>query len=290
VQMIRMLLSTVAAAALLGMPHVFAPGVVSGPADDGTPTFTPDGATLYFTRSGPSGSGTILVSHRTASGWSEPKTASFSGTWNDQHPAISPDGNQMVFVSTRPAPSQSVRAARIWSMTRTPWGWSAPVPLPETVNIGRAIFAPSVAADGTIYFLSITKQGSGRRFQLYRSRVAHGRYERAQRLSFSSPATADVDPEIAPDQSYLVFASSGRRAGDDHEHLYVVRRAGEGWGRVEPLRYVGDNAKGPSNDNEPRIARGGNALYFSSDRLGAGDSNVWVAPFSAKRAARASSY
>ena len=32
-------------------PQVFAPGVVSGPANDGSPTFSPDGNTIFFTRS-----------------------------------------------------------------------------------------------------------------------------------------------------------------------------------------------------------------------------------------------
>ena len=32
-------------------PEIFGPGVISGPENDGSPTFSPDGQTLYFTRS-----------------------------------------------------------------------------------------------------------------------------------------------------------------------------------------------------------------------------------------------
>ena len=293
--MLRLLPAAIAAIALLGAgaaaqplaaPAIFAPGIISGPANDGTPTFTPDGKTLYFTRSG-SGAGTILVSHLENGAWSKPEIAPFSGVWNDQHPAISPDGSQLVFVSTRPVPHRTDRVAHLWMMTRTGSAWSTPVHLPSAVNIGRAIFAPSIAADGTIYFLSISKNGTQRVFQLYRSRYANGSYEQAEPLAFSTSQTADVDPEIAPDQSYLVFASSGRRAGDTNEHLYIVRRNGNGWGEAATLRYPGDDAA--SNDNEPRISRDGKSLYFSSDRTAGrksepwdnGNANVWIAPFSA---------
>jgi hypothetical protein len=32
-------------------PWIFAPGVISGPLDDASPAFTPDGRTVYFVRS-----------------------------------------------------------------------------------------------------------------------------------------------------------------------------------------------------------------------------------------------
>jgi Tol biopolymer transport system component len=133
------------------------------------------------------------------------------------------------------------------------------------VNIGPRIFKPSVAADGTIYFLSI---GPKRTFVLYRSAYVSGSYRQAERLPFSTEATADVDPEIAPDQSFLVFASSGRRGKDDtKEHLYIVFNHRGTWGDVMPLRYAGDDDNGSSNDNEPDLAPDGRTLYFSSDRV-----------------------
>lgn len=241
-------------------PAIFAPGIISGPANDGSPTFTPDGKTLLFTRSG-ARAGVILESHLTGGTWSAPQIASFSGQWNDQHPSMAPDGSYLVFVSTRPVPGITKRVAHVWRVDRTPGGWSTPVHLPAEVNIGPLIFAPSVAADGTIYFLSI---GEGRTFQLYRSRRAGDTYQTAEKLSFSSTKTADVDPEIAPDQSFMVFASSGRRSGDTNEHLYVVRNSGGAWGKVQPLHYDGEDAS--SNDNEPNIGPGGQTLYFASDR------------------------
>jgi hypothetical protein len=137
------------------------------------------------------------------------------------------------------------------------------VHLPETVNIGPRTFAPSIAADNSIYFLEIAEPG---KMQLYRARWADGRYQTAEALPFSRPATADVDPEIAPDQSLLIFASAGRRANDNKEHLYIVFNHDGTWGDAMPLRYGGDDANGWSTDNEPNLAPDGHTLYFSSDR------------------------
>lgn len=241
---------------------IFAPGVISGPANDGSPTFTPDGKTLFFTRSG-SGAGTILESHLVDGSWSAPQIAPFSGAWNDQHPTMAPDGSYLVFVSTRPVAGIAQRVAHLWRVDRRGDGWSEPVHLPAEVNLGPRIFAPSVASDGTIYFLSI---GDHRTFQLYSARRAGDGYAPARKLPFSSPATADVDPEIAPDQSFMVFASSGRRPGNSNERLYLTRRQGTTWSAPVALRYDGDDDNGGSNDNEPNIAPDGRTLYFASDR------------------------
>ena len=52
-----------AAAETPAAPEIFAPGVVSGPSNDADATFTPDGATLVFSRDG-----AIMLSTRTPAG------------------------------------------------------------------------------------------------------------------------------------------------------------------------------------------------------------------------------
>lgn len=72
-------------------PQVFAPGIVSAAANDGSPTFSPDGNLLFFTRS-TANWGAILESHKAGGQWSKPELASFSGEWPDSSPSMSPDG------------------------------------------------------------------------------------------------------------------------------------------------------------------------------------------------------
>src|SRR6202046_2772036 len=192
--------------------------------------------------------------------------------------------------------------SNLWRVDRVGTGWSKPTRLPDTVNlVGQSIWKPSIAADGTIYFVSIEKGGK----RLFSSQYKNGAYQQAQPLPFSDGTTLDVDPEIAPDGSFLVFCSAGRLPGDSKDHLFIVLRKADGWGTVVPIRYAGDDKNGYSTDDEPHLSPDHRTLHFSSglsvrgdfprspeqaqldfrhrDRLGwvSGYANVWSIPISA---------
>jgi hypothetical protein len=246
-----------AASPMLAAPQIFAPGIVSGPANDGSPTFSPDGNSLLFTRSGASW-GVILESDRKNGRWSEPRIAAFSGEWNDWSPEFSRDGRYVVYVSVRS------KHANLWRVNRAGTGWSAPVRLPDTVNIGPSIWKPSMAADGSIYFVSIDAKGGKR---LFCSRYKGGAFATAQPVSFSDGKTGDVDPEVAPDESFMIFSSDGRVAGDAKDHLFVAFNKAGTWGTPIPITFAGDDANaGYNTDNEPHLSPDLRTLYFSSDR------------------------
>jgi Tol biopolymer transport system component len=245
-----------AALPILSAPQLFAPGTISVAANDGSPTFSPDGKTLLFTRSAANW-GVILESERAGDRWSKPHIAAFSGRWSDWAPEFSPDGRYLVFVSIRD------HRANLWRVNRTAAGWSQPVRLPANVNFGPSIWKSSVVADGSIYFVSIDAKGNKR---LYCSRYKSGAYQPAQPLPFSDGAHGDVDPEVAPDESFMIFASNGRVKGDTQDHLFIVYRTGGAWGEPMPLHYNGDSANGGSADNEPHLSADLRTLFFSSDR------------------------
>ncbi len=255
-------------------PAIFAPGQISGPANDWTPTFTPDGKTLYFARSGV-GIGFILESHLTGDRWSEPVLASFSGEWPDSSPAMAPDGSYMVFESTRPATPALAAQARVehkrlhtsalWRVDRKGAGWSEPVRLPDTVNITDNMWKPSVAGNGDLYFIS--KNTDEKNLHLYRSRYVNGTYQQAEPLPFSDGKTLDVDPAVAADSSYLVFSSSGRGPfKDDHEHLYIVFPQTAGWSAPAAICYTAPGNGSQTLDDDAVIGPDGVTLYFASDR------------------------
>jgi hypothetical protein len=55
-------------------------------------------------------------------------------------------------------------------------------------------------------------------------------------LPSATGESSDVDLEIAPDGSFLVFCSSGRRKVDPKDHCFFVKRIGADCGPVQPMR------------------------------------------------------
>jgi Tol biopolymer transport system component len=259
-------------AAATAAPDIYAPGLVSGPANDGSPTFSPDGNTMCFSRSSANWT-MILQSNKIAGQWSKPSIAPFSGEWSDSSPEFSPDGSYVVFQSSRPVaaadpadPSKPPRrVSNIWRVDRVSSGWSKPQRLPDAVNLpGQSLWKPSVAADGTLYFTAIDEKRNKR---LYSSQYTNGAYQQAQPLPFSDGTKQDVDPEIAPDGSFLIFVSAGRLPDDQKDHLFIVFKKGDDWGPPAPIRYAGDANDGYSTDDEPHLSRDHRAVYFTSDRV-----------------------
>lgn len=196
-------------------PQVFAPSIISGPAHDAAPAFTPDGETVYFAR-GNTSSTTILVSHRHGNSWTSPAIAAFSGHWEDMEPAMAPDGSYLLFVSNRPLhsgdkPSDGYYNGKSWTggstaLWRVNWSgkeWSEPTPLPSVINDGLSIFAPSVAANGSVYFMK--PNGPKNKFRIFRAEWNGVSFAAPVPLPFSTGAETDVDPAVAPDESFLVF-------------------------------------------------------------------------------------
>jgi Tol biopolymer transport system component len=251
-------------------PEVFAPDVVSGPAHDSAPAFSPDGRELYFTRSSSSVS-TILVSRRLDRGWSEPEIAPFSGEWLEMEPAFAPDGSFLVYASNRPddgggAPidgffngvARPGKGARLWRVDRLPTGWSRPRLLPPAINDGHAVYAPSVARDGSLYFM---KPGADGRFQVFRAQAEASGFKPAVRQSFDVDGAASVDPAVAPDESFVVFSSNRKPAHG--MALFIALRTPAGWGCARPLAETAGNG---TSDAEARLSPDAKTLYFASDR------------------------
>lgn len=254
-----------------------APWIAAGPAvdapwalpDDASPAFSPDGRTVVFAR-GHAATRRVYFSQRPGAGWSVPQPVPFSGkAWTDLEPAMAPDGSYLVFVSNRPplaggkaldgayeGQSAPGRGGNLWRVDRTAGGWGEPIHLPLPLNAGTSVYAPAVAADGSVYFMQpdpVTDH-----FRLYRSRLVQGRYLAPEPLSFSDGRLADYDPAIAPDQSFIVFSSDRSPSTASTSALFVAFARGQGWGTPLPL--------GPSGI-ESRLSPDRSVLYFSgSDR------------------------
>lgn len=251
-------------------PAIFAPGSIAGPADDGAAAFTPDGATVYFMRG--TDSFTLMEAHRVGGRWSPPRAASFSGHWRDLDPAMAPDGSYLLFVSNRPATPggpalDAVRAGKryagngmnLWRVDRRGDGWAAPVRLPDTVNRCSMTFAPSVAADGSIYFIGCV--GADESLHLLRSIWRNGHYQAPYAVKLGTTDALIRDPAIAPDRSFIVVATK-RRAQQPYR-LAIAFHTREGWSALQDL---GDAVNGGKHSMGAQLGPDRHTLYFYSDR------------------------
>jgi hypothetical protein len=257
-------------------PEIFAPGVISAAVTGTAPTFTPDGKTVFYQRSG-GGRHEIVEAHRTDTGWSAATALPFDARWSALEPALSPDGSYLIFASNRPPqggdrPLDGLwndkawpgRGGSLWRAERTATGWSQPRPLPASVNHGSSVFEPALTADGTLYFMRPRDHG---KFQLFRARARDVGYDEAEPLPFARDGVSDVDPAVAPDESYLIFASG--RGGPGRLDLYVAFRTAKGWS--EPAAFP-DEINAGGSITEPHISPDQQTLYFSRNMV------IWSTP------------
>ena len=242
-------------------PHPFAPDAITGGTGVDCLTFMPDGDTALLDVEG-SHRSTIAISHRSGDGWSVPRTAPFSGRWVDHDPAVAPDGSYLIFTSNRPdvAGGQALHGGHLWRVDRAAGGWSTPTRLPDSVNFGEHIYAPSIAADGDLFYQS--RDNPSHDYHIYLAAWHDGRYRSPVQLPLGPPGAHELDPAIAPDESFIVFDANyaGRSQPD---HLYIAFAEGDRWSTPTDLGDALDRYQPWGSHLGPD----GHTLYVTSDAV-----------------------
>lgn len=257
---------------------LFAPGEIPGTTSRvAAPAFAPDGKSVYFGQSNDKGIN-IVVSYKKDGKWTAPVAAPFSGNFPNLEPAFAPNGKYLIFASSRPVTNSGRnidgswskqnypgKGGNLWKVELTKKGWGTPMRLPDVINQSTSVFSPAISADGSIYFMKADTSGH---FHTYRSQYRKGKYEEPAASSFSLPGYGDVDPAVAPDESFLVF-SSGRPPALPHTaDLFIVFRTPDGWSEPVDLRLAlsSDKVFGV----EARLSPDLKTLYFCNQRNAAG--------------------
>ncbi len=250
-----------------GAAQAFAPEIDWSPGSSyASPAFTPDGKTVYFTRS-QGAKRTIVFSRRIGAAWSAPEVAPFSGTWRDIEPAMAPDGSYLVFVSNRPRSAggkpldgffggqiRPGAGGAIWRVDLHPH--RDPVRLPDVVNATSATYSPAVAGDGSVYFNRPDPYTW--RSHIYRAQAHGATFLEPEPLSISDGSTADFDAAVPADESFIVFSSNRPPAAGKEPVLFVsYRRAGK-WIEPQPLTPI-------TAGLEARLSPDRRTLYFEAE-------------------------
>jgi hypothetical protein len=269
----------------------FAPSVVSTERRELNAAFLPDGRTAFFSRDRKSG-GTVIMTTRTDGGpWTVPEPASFSrGGHSDVDMFVTADGREIYFCSDRPVPGVAApprmavppaggtppppppSRSGIWVVTRTDGGWGEPAWLGPAINSGAEDYYPTLTRTGALYFSSNRPGGLGQN-DIYVARRADGTWAAPRNLGPPvSSEFREFDPFIAPDESYVIFASN-RPGGLGGSDLYLsVRSATGDWGEPQNL---GPAVNSPASDYTPMLSPDGKYLFFTSGRDGQ-DDLFWI--------------
>jgi WD40-like Beta Propeller Repeat len=215
--------------------------------------FAPDGHTVYFTQATHGWTKIQLFTASVAGDrWSAVTPIPFSDPrYRDTDPAVSADGNTIVFASDRPLPGQTYKQYdyHLWTVQKTNDGWSDAHLLEGPANTLAPVLYPALDGKGTLYFMHIANSAA----QIYQSAPT------PQALSFAGVNSA-LDESISPDGSKLAFV--GAVQGDDgkpHGKLFVADRDGDVW-NAKPIAIDGLRT-GPS---ATAFSRDGRRIYFAA--------------------------
>jgi ankyrin repeat protein/Tol biopolymer transport system component len=252
-------------------PQIFAPEVVSVENYVHTGVFYPDGSEFYFSKSLPKiRSEVIMVSKKKGTTWTSPERLSIFGDRNEFDTFITHDGNRLFFCSNKKIrETDTISNADLWMMKRIGDSWGKPIHLGNELNSQGNEWFPTVSKKGTLVF----SVNVGRKSTIYYSKWKDGAYQ--QPMAFDENINSggyDYDPMIAPDESYLIFAS-GREGGFGANDLYISFKRKDGsW---TPAKNMGEKINSKTTEYAASLSPDGNYLFFTSNIAGSSDL-YWV--------------
>jgi Tol biopolymer transport system component len=204
----------------------------------------------------------ILISVRSGGRWTKPQPIGFTDErHSDSDPWLTPDGETLYFISTRPAPGRDKARTDydIWRAQRTGFGWSEPEHLGASVNSLGQELGPELHGK-TLYFSSARKSGRGG-LDIYAAAKAPGGFAPARLLDGPfNGASSESDFTLSRDGRWAMFWRSGE---GETAAIHIAQKAGDAWSEPTPLSAAVNN--GPFNFT-PSFSRDGRKIRYASTR------------------------
>jgi Tol biopolymer transport system component len=245
-------------------PALFSPDNLTIGYSERDMALSPDGTEMFYTIQGPGNSLSVIVHRVKEKGrWQAPTVASFSGMFHDLEPFFFDNGKKLFFCSNRNLTGDGTKDFDIWYTEKSKDGWGRPVNLGEPVNTSADEFYPSVATNGNIYYTAQYPFGIGKE-DIFVSRFVNGQYQKPQVLdSAINSSLWEFNAFIAPDESYILFSSCGRKDDAGRCDLYIcVKDDEDHWKPAQNLQGINSNKL----DYCPFVSTDGSLLYFTSER------------------------
>lgn len=194
---------------------------------------------------------------------------------DDFMPLLSADGRRLSFTSNRPGGLDPLGRAGVhredfWTCLRTPGGeWGTARLLDPPFNTVTSEGSGTLSADGRLFVFSACgrPEGAGD-CDLFLAEWTGSDWTPPRPLTDVNGPGWDSQPALAPDGTWLLFASD-RPGGQGGRDLWIARRQADG-GYGDPLN-AGGVLNTAGHEAGPFLHADGHSLYFSSDgRVGFG--------------------
>jgi hypothetical protein len=209
----------------------------------------------------------IAYSKKVNGKWLEPMVASFSGQYKDLEPFLSPDGLKLFFASNRKNndSGEVKKDMDIWHVTRKSFShdWSEPINIGSIINTSANEFYPSVTDKGDLFFTAEYENSKGKE-DIYVSRLINGVYTKPVSLgSGINSEKYEFNAFVAPDESFIIFTSYGRKDDLGRGDLYISKKGSNNeWLPAEHLT----NLNSKKLDYCPFVDLTNNKIYYTTSK------------------------
>ncbi len=210
----------------------------------------------------------IAYSKKVNDKWTTPEAVSFSGQHKDLEPFLSPDGLKLFFASNRKnnTSSELKKDMDIWYVTRNTKNdkWSTPKSVGQNINTSVDEFYPAVTNNGNLYFTAEYENSKGKE-DIYVSKLIDGNYTKPTPLSSTvNSEKYEFNAFVAPDESFIIFTSYGRKDDLGRGDLYISKKDKNNNWLPTKHSYNGINSK--KLDYCPFVDINNNVLYFTTNK------------------------
>ena len=158
----------------------------------------------------------------------------------------------------------------MWKVNKTNNNWSSPKPLPFPINIDTLGDYHGAAIDTNIFYLiSYNRIGGYGRSDIYSAKKnINGNFEINNLGKSINSENSEADVYIAPNEEYLLFASTGREDSYGADDIYISFRNGNTW---QTPQNIGPEVNSFAYEYGAWIDQLDGFLYFNSFRRGTSD-------------------
>lgn len=230
------------------------------------PCFADDGRTLFFSLARPGQKADIVRSTHSEEHWSKPELVrELNSVDDDRRLTLSADGRIAVLASNR---SGGHGGFDLYESTHDGNRWSKPRNARTTINTDAAEFDPALTPDGlTMYFVRVSPGEKADLFVTRRESLAAAWSAPQPVESVNAPDFHERSPAVAPDGSWLLFASN--RGGRSSEPApFNFFRAPIRDGQIGAAERLRDGLASDVDDLDATFSPDGRSLAFVSKRDG----------------------